>query len=34
MEILNQEVERGWWDAEVVARLTDLNVSEDDFAPV
>lgn len=34
MEILIKEVERGWWDAEVVARLTDLNVSEDDFAPV
>ncbi len=34
MEILIQEAARGWWDAEIVARLSDLNVSEDDFAPV
>jgi putative two-component system response regulator len=34
MEILTQEIERGWWDAAIVARLTDLDVSEDDFAPV
>ena len=34
MEILTKEVERGWWDTEVVARLADLSVSEDDFAPV
>jgi putative two-component system response regulator len=34
MEILTREIERGWWDGAIVARLTDLNVSEDDFAPV
>lgn len=34
MEILNQEVAGGWWDAGIVAWLTDLNVSEGDYAPV
>lgn len=34
LEILIQEAERGWWDAAIVARLTNLNVSEGDFAPV
>lgn len=34
MEILTLEAERGWWDGAVVERLRDLEVAEDDYAPV
>ena len=34
LEILTQEVERGWWDAQVVELLANIEVAEDDFAPV
>ena len=34
LDILLNESERGWWDAEIVALLAELNISDDDFAPV
>lgn len=34
LEILVQEVERGWWDPRVVELLGHIEVAEDDFAPV
>lgn len=34
LEILQQEVERGWWDAQVVELLTNMDVPESEFAPV
>ena len=34
LAILHQEVERGWWDTEIVHHLTDLIAPESDFAPV
>lgn len=34
LEILQQEAERGWWDATYVELLTHLEVPENEFAPV
>lgn len=34
LEILTKEVERGWWEARLVELLFDLEVAEEDFAPV
>lgn len=34
LEILTEEVGRGWWDARVVELLAHIEVAEDDFAPV
>jgi putative nucleotidyltransferase with HDIG domain len=34
LDILQQEAERGWWDATYVELLTHLEVPENEFAPV
>lgn len=34
LDILLKEVERGWWDSRIVSLLAELDVSENDFAPV
>ncbi len=34
IEILEGEAARGWWDAEIVARLTNVTAPESDFVPV
>jgi putative two-component system response regulator len=34
LEILQKEVERGWWDAQAVDLLTHMDVPESEFAPV
>jgi putative two-component system response regulator len=34
LEILQTEVERGWWDAKAVELLASMEVSESEFAPV
>lgn len=34
LEILEGEVKRGWWDAEIVARLAHVTAPESDFHPV
>lgn len=34
IEILHQEVARGWWDGEIVERLTSVTAPQSDFAPV
>lgn len=34
LEILQQEVQRGWWEPHIVELLTGLQVAEDDYAPV
>jgi len=34
LEIIESEVERGWWDAEIVARLANVTAPASDFHPV
>jgi len=34
LQILTEEVGRGWWDARIVELLAHIEVAEDDFAPV
>lgn len=34
IEILREEVGRGWWDGAIVDRLADLTAPQSDFAPV
>ena len=34
LKILQEESARGWWKAETVELLADLNVSDADYAPV
>lgn len=34
IEILFQEVQKGWWDREIVDKLTNVIAPESDFAPV
>ncbi len=34
LEILEGEVARGWWDAEIVASLENVTAPDSDFAPV
>lgn len=34
LEILQKEVDRGWWDAKVVELLSHMDVPESEFAPV
>ena len=34
MEILQKEVVKGWWQAEIVELLAGLSAPQSDFAPV
>ena len=34
MEILQKEVAKGWWQAEIVEMLSHLEAPQSDFAPV
>lgn len=34
LEILEGEAGRGWWDAEIIARLANVTAPESDFVPV
>ncbi len=34
IDILREEVARGWWQAEIVDMMTDISTPQSDFAPV
>lgn len=34
MQILLKEVDKGWWQKDIVEMLSTLSVSEDDFGPI